>query len=129
MVGVDAKLLALVACEILKPAIGYVWDGENRPRHALEALEGWALGTVQREELDLLHEDYDKIDYYHASASLAATSTIDAVYLALKVDNGFGASNAAKITEKFISGAKVNNLTTVRRMVLMSDIYWALVTR
>lgn len=44
--GYDRKKLLLLACRLAKRALKYVPKGENRPRLAIEAAEGWVEGRV-----------------------------------------------------------------------------------
>ena len=48
----DSKLFVEVACRIARTVLHLIPDGEDRPRKAIEAAEGWLDGKVTAEEVD-----------------------------------------------------------------------------
>ncbi len=42
--GVDRRLVVGATCAAVRPALGYIPQGEDRPRLAIEAAEAWARG-------------------------------------------------------------------------------------
>ena len=76
---VDPKLLVQIACRCARLVLHLVPKGEERPREAIEAAEGWLEGKVSVEEVQVVNDaawaaiQAVKVDAWAARAAAWAT--------------------------------------------------------
>ncbi|MGB1225791.1 MAG: putative immunity protein, partial [Mycobacterium sp.] len=83
--GADRKQTVLAACDCARTALQHVPDGEDRPRLAIEAAEGWARGEVSRDDVRMAARAAYAAAYAadaDADAARAAAYATDAAYAA-----------------------------------------------
>ena len=95
--GCDRGLLVRAACACARTVLRYVPAGEDRPRLAIEAAEGWVRGEVTVDEVRVARDAaaYAAYAYADAYAAYAAADAAAAAYAADAADAAHAAAYAA----------------------------------
>lgn len=95
----DRRLGVWCACRVVREALRFVPDGEDRPRRAIETTEAWIAGKASIEQVSLA--GYAARDAAYATsvaawaAEIAVASTYAAAYAAWAADEAVSAAYAA----------------------------------
>ena len=108
---VDHRTLVLCACEIARTVLVHVPEGEDRPRLAIEAAEGWVRGEVTLDEVRRADDNADAAFAAAYAFSFAAASAVDAASAATNTANAF----ASAVDAASAASAATNTADIVRK--------------
>ena len=116
--GVDRRQITLAACACARLVLDLVPDGEERPRLAIEAAEGWARGEVLIEAVESANADA------YAAASAAAAAYANAAAAATAAAASATAATAAYASASASARADMRERTAreVRRVIAWSSV-------
>jgi len=144
--NVDRKIIVLAACDCVETSLQYITIGENRPRVAIEAARGWAVGTATIEDVKIAADAAAAAAYAahavaaHAAAhaadaataaadaATAADADADACTVAVVADAAAAAAYAADAAYGTWADAKSKSLLTCAKIV-RQRISWPIIEK
>ena len=132
--GIDKKILVLLACECAESVLEYIPKGEERPRLAIEAARGWCKGEVGADEVHsaaaaAYATAANAAAYATAAANAAAYAAAYAAYAATAAAYAATAATNAATNAANAANAATNDGEEKIIRIVKNVITWDLIQK